>query len=188
MAEEREFNSTKLTYQYPITINRYIVNLDSYIDSPDNYREVFDTLIKAEQDESIFLNINSCGGRMDTTREFISLLLNTNASTRATIFTASSAAALIALSCDEIQVAQTGAMMIHNSSFGTEGKVGDIKSQSDHIDKMSRSLFELVLKGFLTKEEIEEVCIGKEFYFDYKQIVKRMKKFVPIRLREPEGK
>jgi len=184
MDDEKEERDTKQVYNLPIIHNRYIINIDETIGEPNKYREVFDTLIKAQNGEAIILNLNTNGGNMNTVVQFHNLLLGTPAYTNAFIFNATSAGSILAFSCDNIVVEDYSQTMIHAPTWASEGKPDEMKSQSDYFIKSSKSFFKKLYQGFLTEKEIEQVLIGKDLWFTDLETKKRLKKWTSIRARK----
>jgi len=163
--------------------NNYIINLDSDIDMPSTYRKVFEILRIAKKEEIIYFNINSLGGDIDTAIQFFESIMNTKAKTIANIYVACSAAVIIALCCDEINISKFGYIMLHNMSSSLEGKVSDMQSYTDFIIKQDKKIADFLYQGFLTPLEIKEVSKGKEFWLDQQNINIRLKNFKSIKQR-----
>lgn len=180
-----DFNNSNLIYNNPITINRYFVNIDARVESADNYREIYKQLGMADDSDLFIFMINTPGGDGDTALQLSSSILRTNASTKAVILNAHSAGSIIALSCDEVMVEEGGSMMIHAPSMWPgQGKPQNMESLSKHFSRSTKDWFYKIYQGFLTKEEIDRTLLGADYWFDDKEIKKRLKKWTPIRMRE----
>lgn len=155
----------------------FYVNLDTDIKEPMYYREVFEKLESADDKTKFIFNINSYGGFLSTTIQFINSIRNTKAKTVARVYTAKSAASIIALSCEEIEVMPHSVMMIHNIQWGAPyGDVNKGKWRMDYVIKYAEKLFKDIYKGFLSDEEIEKVVKeGKELWLIEEEIKKRLK-------------
>jgi ATP-dependent protease ClpP protease subunit len=171
-------------YEVPYSGKHHIVNIDSDIEAPYVYRDLHKLLIESSANDIVTFEINSFGGRMDTTTQIHNLLKGTQARTRAVIYTAYSAASVIALSCDQIITGDHAGMMIHAASWGTDGKVNEMQSQVDYFTNKTKTLFEEVYKGFLNKKEIDLVLNNKDIWLTKNQIDLRLKKWTPIRMRK----
>jgi ATP-dependent protease ClpP protease subunit len=162
-------------------IREHIINLDQEISDPDSYRKAFDVLRKAKKEDVVRIVINSPGGSVFSSIQFHNYLIKTKARTIAEVYCAYSAAADIALSCDEIQINEFSSMMIHSTSFETYGKVEEVVVHADYINKENKEIAMKLYQGFLTESEIQEMLKGKDFWFSKKDIQKRLKKWKPIR-------
>lgn len=173
-------------YELPIQGRLHVVNLDERIGEPVQYRELYKLLLDASFGDYITLSINTGGGSLMTTIQIHNALKATKANTRAVVYTAWSAGSIIAFSCDDIVVADHGSMMIHAATWGTDGKVDELVSQSEHFRKTVSSMFNEVYKGFLTTAEITKVLENKDMWFEKDEIEKRLKKWRPIRSKAPK--
>lgn len=179
-----EFNRTDLIYNNPLTVNRYFINIDTTVDSADNYREIYKQLILGETSDYFIFMLNTCGGDSYTAQEMSSSMLRTAGNTRAVVINAHSAGSIIAFSCDEIIIEDGGSIMIHAPAlYGAGGKPQSIETISRHFSKSSKDWYSKLYQGFMTKEEIDQVFLGADFWFDDKEAKKRLKKWIPIRKR-----
>jgi ATP-dependent protease ClpP protease subunit len=66
-------------------------------------------------------------------------------------------------------------LMFHNYASTFSGKGGELKSRLEHRDRLLRKFFKdmIVKKGFLTKQEFEDMIIGKDFWMDVEEMCKR---------------
>lgn len=180
-----EFKSEKLIFNAPKTVNDYFVNIDSEIEEPSNYREIYERLITATDTDTFIFLINSPGGDVSTAMQLHSTMLITNATTRAIVINAHSAASIIALSCDSILVEDCGAFMIHSPRTWVGGsRPQGLDAYSKYFYKSTIKWFDKIYQGFLTPEEINEVIIGRDLWIDKKEADKRLKKWTPIRGRK----
>lgn len=153
------------------------VNLDTDIEEPMYYREVFEKLESADDKTKFIFNINSYGGFLSTTIQFINSIRNAKAETVARVYTAKSAASIIALSCKKIEVMPHSVMMVHNIQWGAPyGDVNKGKWRMDYATQYAEKLFKDIYNGFLTEEEIEKVVKeGKEIWLIESEIKERLK-------------
>ena len=173
----------KLIIKKEIKKNKYIISIDTDIEEPEKYRAVFEIFDTAKVDDTIILNINSYGGYVHTMVQFFWHMLNCKAHIKGIVHTAYSAGAFITLCCDEIIPSLFAGMMLHSMSFGTWGKVEDVKSQSEFNSKQDKKIADIVFKGFLTKQEIDKLNAGTEYWFDKEEIDRRLKNWKPIKAR-----
>ena len=117
-----------------ITHNKFEFNLDEDIKEPSYYRSLIEVLNNATEQDLVVLNINSGGGHLDSAISIIDALRNTRANTLAWISgSAYSAAGIIALSCQNLEVGEFATLMAHNSQYGLGGYTTDIKDRADIV-------------------------------------------------------
>lgn len=172
-------DSENLVQEFTSTKTLFIINLDDEIKLPSEYRKAFFIFNKATKNDTIKLIINSYGGATNTAVQFFNLLIDTPAHTIADIYTACSAGSIIALGCNEINIRKFATMMIHQSSWGINGKAEEIKSQSDFFTTLNKKILEDIYFSFLSQKEIKEILKGKDFWFFETEIKKRLETWIP---------
>jgi ATP-dependent protease ClpP protease subunit len=187
MAEIKSTTDTQeknsLVNVIPRSCNDIYINLDATIDEPKTYRDVYDTLIKSNADDKIYVIINTHGGYISAMNQIVNNLLETKSETTAVIHDASSAGAGIALACDNIVVKHFGYMFIHNASTGSYGKINELDAFVEHRKRWVNEMSNALYRGFLTDVELKSMLDGKDFYFDKIEIEKRLLNWVPMRKR-----
>ena len=160
-----------------ITHNKFEFNLDEDIKEPSYYRSLIEVLNNATEQDLVVLNINSCGGQLDSAISIIDALRNTRANTLAWISgSAYSAAGIIALSCQNLEVGEFATLMCHNSQYGLGGYTTDIKDRAVFEHKMISKIMHSVYKHFLSVDEVEAVLSNKTIWMDADEIVERFAK------------
>lgn len=160
-----------------ITHNKFEFNLDEDIKEPSYYRNLIEVLNNATEQDLVVLNINSGGGHLDSAISIIDALRNTRANTLAWISgSAYSAAGLIALSCQNVEVGEFATLMCHNSQYGLGGYTTDIKDRAVFEHKMISKIMHSVYKHFLSVDEVEDVLSNKTIWMDADEIVERFTK------------
>lgn len=148
--------------------------LNSEIDSADKYVDIFDCLMQATEGDVVAIHINSPGGDLDTALQIIDAIESTPATTIAFLEgQACSAASMIAMVCENVEVSEYAYMMIHTFSQGVSGKFSDIQNSTDFHRKWWREVFEKLYADFCTPEEIDRVLSGHELWLDTNEILKR---------------
>ena len=160
-----------------ITHNKFEFNLDEDIKEPSYYRSLIEVLNNATEQDLVVLNINSGGGQLDSAISIIDALRNTRANTLAWISgSAYSAAGIIALSCQNLEVGEFATLMCHNSQYGLGGYTTDIKDRAVFEHKMISKIMHSVYKHFLSVDEVEAVLSNKTIWMDASEIVERFTK------------
>ncbi len=163
------------------------INIDEEVGTPDKYRSVFDILRKATPFDSVNVIVNTHGGCLDTAMQIYHYLLETQANTKAEIHNAYSAGAIIAMACDEIEVARYGSMMIHSIMVSSFGKMHEMDQQVHFSKNQSTTILETVFTNFLTSKELNSIIKGKDVWLSEDDINKRLEKWTPVRKREQEN-
>jgi ATP-dependent protease ClpP protease subunit len=142
----------------------------------EEYNELCYTLENTEAEE-VRLVMNNGGGLMHSMLTIRESIRKSNAVVTAVLSgTVASAATMIALACDNIEVAPHTAFMIHSSSGGISGKSHETKAYMDFSDKNTKEIFDNVYKGFLTQEEIDKVLDGKDMWLNKAEVEERFAK------------
>lgn len=154
---------------------RYTMFIDGDITEPKDYRDEFDLLENANENDVIIININSNGGDLSTTVQFISLIQISPAHVVTRLCgNAFSGASMILLAGDEIQVSPLSQFMAHGASSGTMGKVSDIVKYAKHSEKYVDNVMQNIYEGFLTETELVELAKGEEFWMECDEILERL--------------
>lgn len=181
-------NRESSVYGRPNTF-KYTMFIDDEITAPCDYRDEFDLLENAQEGDVVVININSGGGRLDTTLQFIALMDSCQGHVVTKLAgQACSGAAMIFLAGHELQVAPLSELMAHSASGGYGGKVSDLAAFAKHNESHVANVMENVYRGFLTEEEIEELHKGKEFWMRSDEINERLHKRSEIFKEEHEAK
>lgn len=160
-----------------VTTKRYDIYLNYLIEKPHHYFEFLEILRSANSEDEIYIHLNNNGGYVDTTMQIINYMNESKARVITCLEGAChSCASLILLNGDEIKVSQHGSMLCHYYSGGIHGKGNEIETQVNFDKEYYKTFFRKIYDKFLTKEEIEELINGKDFWLSSKDILKRIKK------------
>ena len=173
---------TKLKNEYcsintqPVKYDEYHIYLNNNIDKAYRYNEFLEVLRKASDDDEIFVHLNSDGGYIDTAIQIINAMKTCEAKITTIMEGAThSCASLIFLQGNKKKVLEHSYMLCHYYSGALWGKGQELEAQSAFDKKFLKQFFRNIYKGFLTKKEIEELIKGKDFWFDAKEVKKRLK-------------
>ena len=160
----------------PIVTSKNIthVYLTEAIDEPSYYNELCFLLDTASSDDHIHIHLNTPGGMIDSTFMLISSIKNTKAKVTAHLSgTVASAGTMIALACQQLEVANHTAFMVHNYSAGMIGKGHEMKARQEFTDASIESAFKDIYGDFLTAKEIREVIDGKDMWMPKDEVIAR---------------
>jgi len=190
LIQQENFSSMIKTHKQPVSV--HTVFFDEDIGSPSTYRELIHLLYLAEEFDQFIFIINSSGGDLDGALSIIEACKATNANVRAIITgKCHSAASIIALNCNDVMVTESAHSLIHTASYGAYGSTGQVKSNVDFSTKQIKQILENTYGGFLTPTEILDVHKGVEFWFDAKEIKKRLEnksKFLQLTVNSKKRK
>jgi ATP-dependent protease ClpP protease subunit len=162
------------TFGEPIGF-RYTVNLDRDITDPDDFREEILVIRNSTENDIVHILISSGGGQVETMKTILSAIAQTKAHVITEITgDIASAATFIFLAGDEYLVSDDAYMMCHSVSFGSVGKSNDVKRHVDFTHDMGRRLVYKYYEGFFTKEEMEDLLRGEEFWIGAEEIMERL--------------
>lgn len=174
-------------YKQTIPINIYHFYINDEIDDYKQYQDLINTLKTAEENDKIFIYLNSPGGRLNIAIQIV----NAMRSSRATVITSMdgevcSAATLIFLCGHEYTVNKNCSFMIHNYSGGIYGKGNEMASSLKHHQEYFENLANDIYGGFLSKEEIKDMLDGKDIWMGSDEVLERLHKMLEIRKKEME--
>jgi ATP-dependent protease ClpP protease subunit len=151
------------------------VPIDESFKAPYYYRNACRAIMDLDSGDILHFEIDSPGGRMDGLVALLSAIERSGASSTANINgECHSAASMLALSCDNIQVSPYSTMLCHYVTYGTSGKAYDVKQHTQHISKVTEKLFRDTYELFLTEDEIEKCLEGFELWLDADSINARL--------------
>jgi ATP-dependent protease ClpP protease subunit len=149
--------------------------LSGHLDRPEEYIEWFDQIRNAGANDVIVLHINCFGGDLYTAIQFIRVLQECQGIVVASVEGACmSAATMIFLQADEVEISNHSAFMFHNYSGGTIGKGGEMIDQLTYERSWSEKLLKEVYADFLNEKEIESILNGKDLWMSSDEVTKRM--------------
>lgn len=155
---------------------------DFYINGPiegiDPYLDLIQTLKHAEEHDTIYIHLNSPGGELHTAVQIINAMKNTAALVVTSIEgEACSAATLIFLAGHKLFVNPFITFMIHTYSHGSAGKGNDVARHVSFSERAFAETAHRIYKDVLSKEEINSMLEGKDFWFTATELVVRLRLF-----------
>lgn len=168
--------------------NQTTIYITDSIEAPSEYNEACHLLNTASPAEHFYFIINTPGGYIDSAVMLIDAIKNSAATTTAKVTgTVASAGTIITLACDNVEVADHSAFMIHNySSAGISGKGHELKAMQNFTDKHLNDSFRTFYKGFLTPREMQNVIDGQDLWMDKEEVMRRVTKDVVETEEEPK--
>jgi len=176
----------------PIIINGRTVDiyLTDEIKTPSTYNQLIHTLNTAYPGDTINLVINNGGGSVDSAFMIVDAITNSDAHVVAKLSgIVASAATMITMYCDDIEVAPFTQFMCHNYAYGASGSGNQVKEYVNFTDKELTSAVKIIYAGFLTEAEMAQISLDdKELWFGADETVERWGKKVLHTLSATEKK
>lgn len=159
------------------------VFLTDHIATPDMYNELVFELQQAKLGDEWTFYINNGGGAVDSAFYIINAIKHSKAHTTAKLSgTIASAATIIALHCDDLEVSPFISFLAHNYYHGAQGTGNQVKDYVDFTDRELKRAFRIIYKNFLTDEEIKLVTErDKEVWLNELEVAERWAKYKAAR-------
>lgn len=149
--------------------------LTGAIEDAENYIEWFDIIRNASAVDTVRIYINSPGGDLFTTLQFLRVMSDTEATVVCSVEGACmSAATMIFLHGHSQEVTPHSLFMFHNYSAGTFGKGGEMYDQLQFERNWSENFLTEVYRDFLTTQEIQSMLHNKDIWMDSNEVVRRL--------------
>lgn len=161
--------------------SKQLVNVHEFylcgeIESPEEYIQWFDTIRHANETDVVKIYINSPGGDVFTTIQFMRALKESSAKVVMSVEgMCASAATMIFLCGDSFEVSEHSMFMFHNYSSGVFGKGGEMFDQLKHERAWSANLLKDSYKDFLTEAEIESILNNRDIWMSGDEVIERLK-------------
>jgi ATP-dependent protease ClpP protease subunit len=169
--------------------NLFTIYLSGQIESPENYTACFDSIRNADEDDIIRIHINSPGGDLFTTIQFIRVMTECKGTVICSAEGACmSAATMIFLCADMYEISEHCLFMFHNYSGGTFGKGGEMYDQLINERKWSEKIIHKMYGGFLTDAEISSILENKDIWMEGEEVMRRLEKRIKDNQQPPSAK
>lgn len=164
-------------YKQTIAVNIHHFYIIDEIGESDEYLDLINVLKTAEQQDTIFVYLNTPGGNLFTAIQIMSAIRNTAATVVTCLEGEVCSAGTMLFLCGHKQIVNPNcSFMIHNYSAGIGGKGHEIASHVAFRNEYSRKLMNDIYVNFLTTKEIEEVLDGKDIWLSSDQVIERLEK------------
>jgi ATP-dependent protease ClpP protease subunit len=152
----------------------------------EEYIDWFDTIRNASDIDTIRIYINSPGGDLYTTLQFLRVMSDTEATIVTSVEGACmSAATMIFLHGHTHEITPHSLFMFHNYSAGTFGKGGEMYDQLQFERKWSENFMRAVYRDFLAEDEIQSMLNNKDIWMTSDEVAQRLEKLQTARSKEP---
>lgn len=176
MNKQNNYNYVTAT---PLSIG-YEFHLDDEVTGTEDYRELFEVLRSATENDIVRLSIANFGGNLHTCISIISAIRSSKAFVIGSLTSiAYSAAGVIWLACDHREVFEHASFMGHDASSWIGGTTTQQLKQVQNTKKVVEGLYRDIYTGFLTEEEIEYILNGGDVWLHFDEIVERLEQNEP---------
>jgi len=157
--------------------NLYRFFIGTFEEYGNGLHEILNDLMNAQIVDELEVIINSNGGRVDEGMQFYHVIKSKFNGKCTTVLNPKgySMGALTFCFGDKRVANEFSEIMFHTYSQGMYGKSGEIEARNSHSQKYIKNFFDkLILKNkFLTKKEVKQLHLGKDFWFDTVEMCKR---------------
>ena len=151
--------------------------LTGKIDEADEYISVFDMIRHASEEDVIKIYVNSPGGDLFTALQFGRAMGDSDATIIVSVEgQCCSAATIIALAADMVELSNHCVWMCHNYSSGMIGKGHELHSQAEFERDWSIKLMKDIYDGFLSESEIQRMLNGADLWMGADDVMERLNK------------
>jgi ATP-dependent protease ClpP protease subunit len=153
----------------------------------EEYIDWFDTIRNASEIDTVRIYINSPGGDLYTTLQFLRVMSDTEATIVTSVEGACmSAATMIFLHGHTHEITPHSLFMFHNYSAGTFGKGGEMYDQLQFERKWSENFMSAVYKDFLSADEIQSMLNNRDIWMTSDEVAQRLEKLQTARAQEAD--
>lgn len=173
--EEKKETQSEWDKLVPIIAKNKIVTvfLNGEVYEPEAYNELCYTLENTNADQ-VRLYINNAGGILNSALSIIASMDRCSCEIVGVLSgTVSSAATMIALKCDRLEVAPHTSWLTHYYSGGSQGKGNELEAKYEFDKIQIPRMFRDLHKGFFTDVEITKVIKGKDEWLGTDEILER---------------
>lgn len=165
----------------------YEFYISGEIESPECYIDIYDIIRHSNPNDIIKIYLNSFGGDLFSAIQFLRVLSESEAEIIVSVEGAAmSAATLLLLAADSVEITPHSSIMLHDYSSGAYGKGGDLHRQIVHERRWSEKLFRDVYEDFLSDTEITSMLDGKEIWLTSEDTICRLQKRAELRKEAAE--
>jgi ATP-dependent protease ClpP protease subunit len=177
---DKNIDSKPLSTLYTIYLVGEITNAEDYINC-------YEVIRNAGEDDVVKIHINSHGGDLFATIQFIRAISESSAKIIASAEgCCMSAATMIFLCADMFEISDHCLFMFHNYSGGVVGKGGEMYDQLINERKWSEKIVQKIYTGFLTDDEMKSILDNKDIWMDGEEVLKRLQSKLKDMLKEQE--
>jgi ATP-dependent Clp protease protease subunit len=185
MSESNEQATPMPLYARPVS-NQYSFYLYK-VQQAELYTDWFETIRAAGENDVVKIHINSPGGDLNTSIQLIRAMNECKGTIVASVEgECISAATMILMHADMIEISDYSIFMFHNYSGGAIGKGGEIYDKVTFEKPWIESIMRDCYANFLTDDEIERMLDGKDYWMTGDEVLDRIQKKINKQQELPE--
>lgn len=147
--------------------------------TPDYYVDMVHAIRTANEHDVIYIVLNTIGGDLSTGIQLINAIKSTPAKVACVVDgTCYSMGTMIMLACDEIIINDNCMIMFHHYTSGIQGKGSEQAAELAATIEWFAELCNDYYHPFLSREEIEKLLEGKDFWMTSKEVRQRFEKMI----------
>lgn len=157
----------------------YIISIWDDIEDYEDYEELFKTLNKISEKDSVKLRVSSPGGRCSIGFELYDRIKELKCNVHVEVpYPSYSMGAILALSGDSLDIKPGAFIMFHDYSTGARGKGNEIFKQTEAYKETFAHRFNAICQPFLTQKECDRILNGQDLYVKWNDnnLTKRIKR------------
>jgi ATP-dependent Clp protease protease subunit len=160
---------------------RPVSNLASFylydVESPDKYTDWFETIRHASEHDIIKIHVNSIGGNLNTALQLMRCIDESQATVICSVEgECMSAATMVIMRADMVEISKHSVFMFHNYSGGTIGKGGEMYEKITFEKPWIEGIMRDVYDDFLSEDEIDKILDGKDIWMNGDEVMERLEK------------
>lgn len=162
-------------YEHTYTAQQIHFYLSEGVVGPEEYTDMIHRISTASESDTIYIHLNTPGGRMDTGVQLINAMQTSSAHVVTILESEShSLGTLIFLAGDEMVVHDHVMIMFHNFKGGVVGKGHEQLAQLDATIRWFTELARELYIPFLSEEEFDRIIRGEDLWMHTDEIRKRI--------------
>lgn len=160
----------------------YDITFSEEVESPPFRYSKLSHLLREEvnEEDTVNIQISNYGGCCDSAATIVNAIKDCKGHVKCIVNASSySAATMLALAGDELELKPYSFLMFHNFSNRTGGKGTELKDGVVNTERLIHSMMADLYTPFLTKKEIDNIFKDKDVYvhWDDKDLHKRLNKY-----------
>jgi len=171
-----DFHSLYTTTQ-TATMNNYQLYIREFDEQGNGLQRIFNALKLSQDGDTLDIYINSQGGSITEGFQFYNIISNIFPESVITYLdpVGYSMGALLFCMAPKRIAFETSSIMFHDYYSSMQGKSQEQEDYFNHSKPLIHSFFKkLILQpGFLTQDEFDKMILGKEHWFDVKEMAQR---------------
>lgn len=164
-------------FKNAVTHTTYDVYLGESVQRSTEYYELFNKLSNATKNDKFRVHLNNFGGCCHTGVQLMNAFRKTKGHVQMIIEApVYSMASILAVCVKDVVVEPHTFLMFHDYSTWELGKGSEIAASVGHYQPYFKRVLKDACEGFLTTEEINNICKGQDLYVSDTEAKKRLKK------------